>query len=51
VTFENGALFYERTAGTYRLAPISATLFAVEGLDDFRLEFSFRPAAHLTPSG
>ena len=42
VTFENGALFYERTAGRYRLVPITATLFGAEELEDFRLEFVVR---------
>jgi len=39
VTFENGALFYQRTGPKYRLVPLTATLFAVEGLDYFRVEF------------
>jgi hypothetical protein len=39
VTFENGALVYQRTAGKYRLAPLTSTLFEVEGMDNFRLEF------------
>jgi len=39
VTFENGVLFYQRTGPKYRLIPLTGTLFAVEGLDYFRVEF------------
>ena len=39
VTLENGALFYQRTGPKYRLVPLTATLFAAEGLDYFRAEF------------
>jgi hypothetical protein len=39
VTFENGALFYQRTGPKYRLVPMTATLFALDGLDNFRIEF------------
>ncbi|MBE0712575.1 MAG: S41 family peptidase [Candidatus Aminicenantes bacterium] len=39
VMFENGALFYQRTGPKYRLVPLTGTLFAVEGLDYFRVEF------------
>jgi hypothetical protein len=39
VTFENGTLFYQRTGPKFRLTPMTETLFAVEGLDDFRVEF------------
>jgi retinol-binding protein 3 len=39
VTFENDALFYQRTGPRFRLTPMTGTLFAVEGLDDFRVEF------------
>ena len=39
VTFENGALFYQRTGPKYRLILLTGTLFAVEGLDYFRVEF------------
>jgi retinol-binding protein 3 len=39
VTFENGGLYYQRTGPKYKLAPMTPTLFAVEGLDYFRLEF------------
>ncbi len=42
VTFENGSLFYRRTGPKYRLLPMSATLFAVEGLDYFRIEFTVK---------
>lgn len=39
VTFENGALFYQRTGPKYRLIPLTTTLFALDGLDSFRIEF------------
>jgi hypothetical protein len=39
VTFENGALFYQRTGPKYRLLPMTETLFALDGLDTFRIEF------------
>ncbi|MGZ5515775.1 MAG: S41 family peptidase [Candidatus Aminicenantales bacterium] len=39
ITFENGALFYQRTGPKYRLVPLTATLFALDGLDNFRIEF------------
>jgi hypothetical protein len=39
VTFENGQLFYQRTGPKYRLLPMTATLFALDGLDSFRIEF------------
>lgn len=37
--FENGVLHYQRTGPKYRLVPLTETLFAVEGLDYFRVEF------------
>jgi hypothetical protein len=39
VTFENGALYYQRTGPKYRLIPLTETIFAPEGLDYFRVEF------------
>jgi hypothetical protein len=39
VMFENGTLFYQRTGPKLRLTPITDTLFAVEGIDYFRVEF------------
>jgi retinol-binding protein 3 len=42
VSFENGQLFYQRTGPKYRLVPMTAALFAVEGLDYFRVEFTFK---------
>jgi len=39
VTFENGALYYQRTGPKYRLVPMTATLFGLDGLDSFRIEF------------
>jgi hypothetical protein len=42
VTFENGALYYQRTGPKYRLVPMTATLFGLDGLDNFRIEFVVR---------
>jgi hypothetical protein len=39
VTFENGALFYQRTGSKFKLCPITRTIFVPEGMDEFRLEF------------
>ncbi|HYA48536.1 MAG TPA: S41 family peptidase [Burkholderiales bacterium] len=39
VTFENGALYYQRIGPKYRLIPMTDTLFALDGLGYFRLEF------------
>jgi hypothetical protein len=39
ITCENGALFYQRTGPRYRLVPLTGTLFALDGLDSFRIEF------------
>jgi C-terminal processing protease CtpA/Prc len=39
VTFENGGLYYQGPSTKARLSPMTATLFAVEGLDYFRVEF------------
>ncbi len=39
ITFENGALYYQRTGPKYRLIPLTTTLFALDGLDNFRVEF------------
>jgi hypothetical protein len=39
ITFENGALYYQRIGPKYRLVPMTATLFVVEGLEYFRVEF------------
>jgi hypothetical protein len=39
VTFDNGALYYQRTGPKYRLEPMTQTTFFVEGLDYFRVEF------------
>ena len=39
VTFENGALYYQRTGPKYRLVPMTGNLFALDGLDSFRVEF------------
>jgi hypothetical protein len=42
VTFENGALHYQRTGPKYKLVPMTATLFALDGLDNFRVEFTVK---------
>jgi hypothetical protein len=42
ITFENGALFYQRTGPKFRMFPLTGTLFAVEGLDNFRIEFTVK---------
>jgi retinol-binding protein 3 len=42
VTFENGRLFYQRTGPKYALIPLTATLFALDGLDSFRIEFTVK---------
>jgi len=42
VTFENGVLNYQRTGPKYRLVPLTENLFAVEGLEYFRVEFVVR---------
>jgi hypothetical protein len=39
VAYENGALVYQRTGPKFRLVPLTATLFAAESLDYFRVEF------------
>ncbi len=39
VTFENGTIFYQRTGPKYKLIPLTPTLFALDGLDSFRVEF------------
>jgi len=39
VTLENNVLHYQRTGPKYRIDPLTETLFAVEGLDYFRVEF------------
>jgi hypothetical protein len=39
ITFENGGLYYQRTGPKYRLVPMTPTLFALDGLDTFRIEF------------
>jgi hypothetical protein len=42
VVFENGGLFYQRTGAKIRLTPLTETLFEVEGLDYFRVEFQVK---------
>lgn len=38
ITYEDGELFYQRTGPKYRLIPLKKNLFALEGLDYFRIE-------------
>lgn len=40
ITFESGDLFYQRTGSKYRLIPLKKNLFALEGLDYFRIEMT-----------
>ncbi len=42
ITFENGQLYYQRTGPKFRLVPMTETIFALEGMDDFRLEFTIQ---------
>lgn len=42
VVFENGGLFYQRAGLKFRLTPLTEKLFAVEGLDYFRVEFEVK---------
>lgn len=39
VSLENGTLFYQRTRPRRRLIPLKPELFALEGLDGFRIRF------------
>lgn len=39
VTFENGDLYYQRTGPKYKLIPMTADTFFVEGIDYFRVQF------------
>ena len=39
ITFENGSLYYQRIGPKYKLIPMTQTLFVVEGLEYFRIEF------------
>ncbi len=40
ITLEGGELFYQRTGQKYKLIPLNENLFAVEGLDYFRIEMT-----------
>jgi hypothetical protein len=42
VFYEKAGLTYQRTGPKYHLLPLTATLFAVEGLDYFRVEFEVK---------
>jgi hypothetical protein len=39
IFFENGNLYYQRSGPRYKMLPLSETLFDLDGLPDFRLEF------------
>jgi hypothetical protein len=39
VFLENGTLYYQRTGPRLKLVPLTETIFAPEGLEDFRLKF------------
>ena len=51
VSLENGVLYYQRTGPKYRLVPMTETLFAVEGLDYFRLEFVVKDGKAMAVNG
>ena len=51
VTLESGVLYYQRTGPKYKLAPLTQTLFAVEGLDYFRLEFVIKDGKAVEVAG
>lgn len=42
VTFENGALYYQRLGPKYRLIPMAPTVFLLDGLENFRVEFEVK---------
>ena len=42
VTLENGALYYQRIGPKYRLIPMTATVFLLDGLEYFRVEFEVK---------
>ena len=42
VTFEKGELYYQRTGPKYRMIPLTPTVFALDGLDSFRMHFVVR---------
>ena len=39
IFFENGTLYYQRSGPRYKMIALSDTIFELEGLTDFRLEF------------
>lgn len=51
VTFEDGVLYYQRIGPKYKLIPLTATLFAPEGLENFRLEFVLRDGRAVEVAG
>jgi len=51
VTFEDGALYYQRVGPKYRLIPLTATLFAPDGLDSFRLEIVLKDGRAVEVAG
>ena len=48
VPFENGNLYYQRTGPAYKLIPITETRFALENLDDFKIEFTTDETGNVT---
>ena len=42
VTLENGALYYQRIGPRYRLIPMTPTVFLLDGLENFRVEFEVK---------
>lgn len=48
ITLENGELFYQRTGPKYRLISLKENLFAVEGLDYFRIEMATDKKGNVT---
>lgn len=48
VRFEDGGLVYQRTGAPRRLIALTPTIFAIEGLERFRVEFVRDDAGHVT---
>ncbi len=51
ITFENGALYYQRIGPKYRLIPMTATVFLLDGLESFRIEFEVKDGRAVTLIG
>ena len=39
---ENGVLYFQRTWPKYRMIPLTGTFFSLDGLDNFRAEFTVK---------